>query len=59
MTRVWMESSPAGSLESPDVLQALFGRRPRPVLEQTCDQLADAVDKHLDTALLRRLTCST
>jgi adenosylcobyric acid synthase len=44
-----------GLLESPDVLAALCGHRPPPVLEGTFDLLADAVDRHLDTALLRRL----
>ena len=48
-----------GLLESPDLLHALFGRRPPPVLERTCDLLADAVDEHLDTALLHALTCPT
>jgi adenosylcobyric acid synthase len=44
-----------GLLEHPDVLAALCGTRPPPVLERTFDLLADAVDEHLDTALLRRL----
>ena len=44
-----------GLLESPDVLEALCGHRPPPVLEDTFDALADAVDEHLDTALLRKL----
>ena len=48
-----------GLLESPDLLHALFGRRPPPVLERTCDLLADAVDEHLDTTLLHALTCPT
>ena len=41
-----------GLLEHPDVVAALFGRRPPAVLERTCDLLADAVDEHLDTGLL-------
>jgi adenosylcobyric acid synthase len=41
-----------GLLEDPDVLAALFGRRPAPVLDATFDRLADAVDEHLDAALL-------
>ena len=45
-----------GLLEDPDVVERLVGRRPPPVLEETFDLLADAVDTHLDTALLRRLT---
>jgi len=44
-----------GLLEDPTVLHALFGTRPRPVLDAAFDQLADAVDAHLDTALLDRL----
>jgi adenosylcobyric acid synthase len=44
-----------GLLESPDVLAALCGHRPPPVLEATFDLLADALDEHLDTALLWRL----
>ena len=45
-----------GLLEDPDVVDRLVGRRPPLVLEETFDLLADAVDAHLDTALLRRLT---
>jgi adenosylcobyric acid synthase len=44
-----------GLLESSDVLAALCGHRPPPVLEDAFDLLADAVDRHLDAALLRRL----
>jgi adenosylcobyric acid synthase len=44
-----------GLLEEPAVLAALFGVPPGPVLDDTFDRLADAVDEHLDTALLRRL----
>ncbi len=43
-----------GLLESPDVLERLFGIRPAPVLEQTFEALADAVEEHLDTDFLRR-----
>lgn len=42
-----------GLLESPEVLERLFGTRPAPVLEQTFEALADAVEEHLDTAFLR------
>jgi adenosylcobyric acid synthase len=57
---LWMRGSVLattvhGLLEDPDVLHALFGTRPAAGLEQTFDLLADAVDQHLDTALLRRL----
>jgi adenosylcobyric acid synthase len=45
-----------GLLEDPDVVHALFGVRVRDPLEETFDGLADAVEAHLDTALLRRLT---
>lgn len=45
-----------GLLEDPDVVERLVGRRPPLVLDETFDVLADAVDAHLDTALLRRLT---
>jgi hypothetical protein len=38
-----------GLLEDPDVLDALVGVRPPPVLDATFDALADAVDEHLDT----------
>lgn len=44
-----------GLLESPDVLERLFGIRPAPVLEQTYEELADAVEEHLDTDFLRRV----
>jgi adenosylcobyric acid synthase len=44
-----------GLLEDPGVLAALCGTRPPPVLERTFDLLADAIDEHLDTALLRRV----
>ncbi len=44
-----------GLLEDPGVLAALFGRRPIVTLDDTFEQLADAVDAHLDTDLLHRL----
>ena len=44
-----------GLLEDQGVLHALCGIRPSAVLEETFDLLADAVDDHLDTPLLRRL----
>jgi len=44
-----------GLLENPDVLAALFGSRPGPVLEATFDQLADVIDAHLDTDALWRM----
>ena len=48
-----------GLLEDPDVVERLVGRRPQLVLEDTFDLLADAVDAHLDTTLLRRLTSAS
>jgi adenosylcobyric acid synthase len=47
-----------GLLEDPDVVERLVGRRPQHVLDDTFDVLADAVDAHLDTALLHRLISS-
>ena len=44
-----------GLFEDPDITQAVFGARPPGVLEATYDRLADAIEEHLDTALLRRL----
>lgn len=44
-----------GLLEDPDLLAALTGTRPPPVLERTFDLLADAVDAHLDGELLLSL----
>jgi adenosylcobyric acid synthase len=44
-----------GVLESSDVAAALVGRRPEEALDAVFDGLADAVDEHLDTALLDRL----
>ena len=45
-----------GVLEDPAVVEALLGVRPVDTLEQTLDALAAAVDEHLDTDLLRRMT---
>ena len=44
-----------GVLESPDVAAALVGTRPDTALDAVFDELADAVEEHLDTALLDRL----
>jgi adenosylcobyric acid synthase len=44
-----------GMFENPAVVESLTGIRPRSVLEETFDLLADAVDEHLDTSLLCRL----
>ena len=59
-TSVWasgavLATTVHGILEHPAMLAALFGRRPPPVLDHTCDMLADAVDEHLDTQHLRSL----
>ena len=51
-----LATSVHGLLEDPDVVERVTGRRPPPVLEETFDLLADAVDAYLDTELLRRLT---
>ncbi|HEX2382447.1 MAG TPA: cobyric acid synthase [Acidimicrobiales bacterium] len=45
-----------GLLEDPEVLRALCGIRVRDPLEDTFDLLADAVEDHVDTGLLQRLT---
>ncbi len=45
-----------GVLEDPAVVEALLGVRPVDRLEETLDALAAAVDEHLDTDLLRRMT---
>lgn len=54
---LWVEGSVMattvhGLLENPKVLEALTGLRVEPVLEQTFDLLAEAVDTHLDTGFL-------
>ena len=41
-----MATTVHGLLEEPDVLHGLFGTHPRPVLEETFELLADAVDAH-------------
>jgi len=48
-----------GLLEDPDVVHALCGIRVRDPLEDTFEHLADAVDAHLDTRLLRSLTLTS
>lgn len=45
-----------GLLEDPAVLEAITGFRPRPVLEETFELLADSVESHLDVAFLADLT---
>lgn len=47
-----------GLLEDPKVLQAVTGHEPVPVLEQTFDLLADAVEAHLDGDYLMSLVQS-
>jgi adenosylcobyric acid synthase len=44
-----------GLFEHPVVVEAVCGLRPPPVLDDTFELLADAVDRHLDTGLVRRL----
>lgn len=44
-----------GLLEDPNVLEALTGHRPAPILEHTFDLLADAIDAHLDGDYLMSL----
>ena len=44
-----------GLFEHPDFVEAVLGVRVEPVLEPTFELLADAVEEHLDTDLLRRL----
>lgn len=44
-----------GLFEQPELLAALFGERPRRSLDQAFDELADAIEEHLDiTALLNQ-----
>jgi adenosylcobyric acid synthase len=55
--RVWaadgiLATTVHGLLEDPEVLHALVGIRPPPVLERTFELLADAVEASLDTDLL-------
>jgi adenosylcobyric acid synthase len=49
-----MATTVHGLFEHPDVIEAVFGNRPAPVLDTTFDQLADAVEQHLDTDYLWR-----
>jgi adenosylcobyric acid synthase len=49
-----MATTVHGLFEHPDVIEAILGTRPAPVLEATFDRLADAVERHLDTEYLRR-----
>lgn len=44
-----------GLFEQPEFVDALLGIRIEPMLERTFDLLADAVERHLDTGLLRSL----
>jgi adenosylcobyric acid synthase len=43
-----------GMLEDPAVLHALFGARPRRTLDHVFDDLADAIEEHLDVPFLLR-----
>ena len=51
-----LATSVHGLLEDPVVVERLVGRRPSQVLEATFELLADAVDEHLRTDLLMRLS---
>jgi cob(I)alamin adenosyltransferase len=44
-----------GLLEDPDTIEAITGRRPPLSLEETFDELADAVERHLDMGRVRSL----
>ena len=44
-----------GLLEDPVALEAITGVMPRPVLEETFELLADAVETHLDTGFIAGL----
>ena len=48
-----------GLFEDPAFVERLLGIRISPVLDDTFVQLADAVEEHLDTGLLRHLTSTT
>ena len=48
-----------GLFEQPGVLEALFGVLPRRSLDQAFDQLADAIEEHLDVPALLRAVCVT
>ena len=43
-----------GVLEDPEILRSLFASTPRRSLDEAFDQLADAVEEHLDVSLLLR-----
>jgi hypothetical protein len=43
-----------GLFEEPGVLADLFHERPRRSLDQAFDELADAIEEHLDVSLLLR-----
>ncbi|HUG00009.1 MAG TPA: cobyric acid synthase [Ilumatobacter sp.] len=60
-TTVWavdnvMATTVHGLFEDSNFVQAVCGIRPAAVLHETFDVLADAIDEHLDTALLHRLS---
>jgi adenosylcobyric acid synthase len=44
-----------GLFEDPAVLEALFGARPARTLDETFELLADVVEQHIDTGVLRSL----
>ncbi|SDT69049.1 cobyric acid synthase [Jiangella sp. DSM 45060] len=46
---------PHGLFEDPAVLEALFGARPERTLDATFERLADVVEAHVDTGVLRSL----
>ena len=50
-----MATTVHGLLEDPHALEAITGARPRPVLEETFELLADAVETHLDIGFLDSL----
>ncbi len=50
-----MATTVHGLFEHPEFIGSLLGVAVEPVLEQTFELLADAVEQHLDTALLRQL----
>lgn len=50
-----MATTTHGLLEDPAVLEALTGHRPEPVVEETFEMLADAVEEHLDMDFLTNL----
>ncbi len=48
-----------GLFEDSDIVEALCGVHPQPVLEATFEKLADAVEEHLDTRLLWKMVGSS